>query len=345
MEKDYLIENLSLLIASGTDLISALVSIKGEVRSKKAKKTIDELINYIKEGSTLWQAFEKTKLLPDYVISLVKIGEESGKLPENLKIVVINQQKQQALKSKIQSALFYPVFVLSLTLIIGLGIAWFILPKLALVFSSLRLKLPLITQILISIGLFLGKYGIIVVPLIVLLLIATVYLIFINKKSKFIGENILFNLPIFRSLIQSVEISRMGFLLGTLLSAGIPITEAFSSLAQATTSSLYQKLYVHMQQKVTEGNSVEASLKLFKNVHNLIPAPTQQIILSAEQSGKLPDVLLNIGENYDGRTENLTKNLTVMLEPFLLIIVWLGVLFVAIGVILPIYSLIGELNR
>ena len=100
-----------------------------------------------------------------------------------------------------------------------------------------------------------------------------------------------------------------------------------------------------MQQKVTEGNSVEASLKLFKNVHNLIPAPTQQIIFSAEQSGKLPDVLLNIGENYDGRTENLTKNLTVMLEPFLLIIVWLGVLFVAIGVILPIYSLIGELNR
>ena len=185
-EKNQLIEDLSITLSSGMDLISALISIKSESTSKKFQKIIDRMIDDIKNGSQLWKAIDNSKLYPNYAVSLIRIGEESGNLAENLKIVVSEQQKQKYLRSKLISALLYPVLVLFLTLVIGIGIAWFLLPKLAQVFSSLRIELPLITKILIAVGLFLGKYGIVVVPLFIMAMIALFYLVFIFKEYIFI---------------------------------------------------------------------------------------------------------------------------------------------------------------
>jgi type IV pilus assembly protein PilC len=344
-EKDYLLENLSMLIASGMDVLTALESIKQDVKSKKVIKIIDQISNSIRSGSTFWLALQQAKLFPDYVISFIKIGEETGKLPDNLKIVIEQQQKERDFRSKIQSATMYPLFVFSLTLIIGLGIAWFILPRLAQVFSTLKLKLPVITQILISVGLFLGKYGFIAVPLIIIFISLTVYIIFIYKKTRFIGENILFRVPVISSLIKEIEISRFGFLLGTLLSSGIPAIDALDSLTSATTSSIYKKLYLHLRTQISQGNSFQKSLSSYKDIKSLMPSTIRQMLSSAEQSGHLQETLLKISQNYSAKIDTTTKNLSVMLEPILLIIIWLGVLGVALAVILPIYSLIGGLNK
>lgn len=344
-EKNQLIEDLSITLSSGMDLISALLSIKSETRSKSFQKIIDRMIDDIKNGSQLWKAISNTTLYPDYAVSLIKIGEESGNLPENLKIVVSEAQKQKSLHSKLISALIYPVLVLFLTLVIGIGIAWFILPKLAQVFSSLKIELPLITKILIAAGLFLGKYGIIVVPLFIFFIISIFYFMFIFKRTKFIGEAVTLKIPVFKTLYKEIEVTRMGYLLGTLLNAGITIIEALDSLSQATTSLTYSKFYRFLQIKIEQGNSVQSSLSLSKDSKKLIPNHIIQMIATSEQSGLLPDTFLKINEIYQEKIDDTTKNLTVLLEPILLVIVWLGVLFVALAVILPIYSLVGGLNQ
>lgn len=344
-EKEQLIGDLSITLSSGMDLISALISIKEESSSKSFRKLIDSMIDGIKNGSQLWKAIENTKLYPSYVISLIKIGEESGRLPENLKLIVNQLEKQKSLRSKIISALIYPVLVLSLTVVIGTGIAWFILPKLAGVFGSLKIELPLITKILIAVGLFLGKYGIVFVPLLIGFLAFSIYLIFVYSKTKFMGEYVILHLPIFKKLYQEIEVTRMGFLLGTLLNAGITIIEAFESLSQATTSLIYSKFYIFLQSKVAQGNSIQESFNLYKDSKKLIPGHVIQMISTSEQAGLLPDTLLKISEIYQEKIDDTTKNLATLLEPILLIIVWLGVLFVALAVILPIYSLIGGLNK
>lgn len=344
-DKSQLLEDLSITLSSGMDLISALFSIKSETSSKSFQKVIDQIIDDIKNGTRLWTAIKNTGIYPDYVVSLIKIGEEAGRLPENLKIVVLEQQKQKSLQSKLVSALLYPILVLFLTLVIGTGISWFLLPKLASVFSSLRLDLPLITKILIAIGLFLGKFGFIFVPFLVGLMVGSFYLLFIFKKTKYVGESLILNLPVFSQLYQEIEITRMGYLLGTLLNSGITIVEALESLSQATTSRLFAKFYNFLEIKVEQGNSLQSSFNQYKDTKKLIPAHIIQMIGTSEQSGLLPDTLLKISEIYQEKIDNTTKNLTVLLEPILLIIVWFGVLFVALAVILPIYSLIGGLNK
>src|SRR3989338_5258203 len=211
-ERDYFVENLSMLISGGMPIIQVLDSIGAEMRSRRMKNAIADIRADIESGTPLWKTLLSSRLFPTHAVSLIRLGEESGKLTQNLKVVAIEQEKDRVFKSKIRSAMMYPVFVLSLTAIVGVGISWFILPKLAVVFSQLKIKLPLITKILIGSGTFLGNYGQYVVPVAIFIIIVLFFFVFIFSKTKFIGQYILFSIPGIKGLIKEVEIARLGYL-------------------------------------------------------------------------------------------------------------------------------------
>lgn len=343
-DKAYFIENLSMLLASGMNIVAALESIKQEVSSRKMKKVITQIAADIDAGIPLWKSFKATALFPEYVISLLRVGEESGKLSENLKVISVQMEKDSLFRTKVRSAMLYPTIVISLTAIIGIGVSWFILPKLSKVFSQLRMNLPLITKILISFGEFISKNGVIVVPIGVVVLLLLIYIVFVFKKTKFIGDSIIRRFPGIKKLTKEVQLARFGFVLGNLLNAGLPIVRALESLADATNVKDYKKLYHYLKEQVDEGISFQKAFANYKNIRTLIPIPIQQMIVAAEQSGRLPEALQKIGEDYEEKTEITTKNLVVVLEPIMLVVVWVGVVLVALAVILPIYNLIGGFN-
>lgn len=340
-DKDYFIENLSMLVSAGMGILEALSAISIGVKTKKMKSIINTMSSGIEAGSPIWKALENSYIFPAHTVSLIRIGEKSGKLSQNLKVVGLQDEKDRVFNSKIRSAMMYPMFVLVLTLIVGIGIAWFILPKLSLVFSQLHLELPFITKYLIAFGVFLGEYGKIAVPIFLLALFSIIYFIFFFPKTKFIGQNALFSLPGIKRLIQEIELARFGYLLGTLLKAGLPIIQALDSLEKATTFPHYKMLYRHLLVNIDDGYSFKKSLMSYKKINKLIPMPIQLLIATGEKSGNLSNTLLSIGKRFEIKTETTTKDLTVILEPILLIIVWLGVVGVALAVILPIYNLIG----
>lgn len=343
-EKNYFIENLSMLLASGMNILTALDGIEEELNAQRMKEMIVELRADIEDGMSIWRALEKTKIFSVQVISLIRVGEQSGRLAQNLDVINSQQKKDRSLRSKIRSAIMYPVFIIVMMVVVSFGISWFILPKLSTVFDSLDMELPFITKVLITVGNFLGHYGLYVVPTGLILVFAAIYIIFINPKTKYIGYTAMFNFPITRKLILQVELSRFGYILGTLLRAGIPIDDALDALTLATEFRPYAKLYKHIKENVEIGYSLKASFDSFENTRKLIPSPVQQMIASGEQSGSLSDVLIRIGENYEEKTETTTKDLPTALEPILLVIVWIGVVGIAMSVIMPIYSLIGDLN-
>lgn len=343
-EKNYFLENISTLLASGMPIIEAIIAVRTEIKSKRLQKIIDTVSQDIQAGLTLSEALKNTEMFSNHVSSLIRIGEKSGKLIENLKILSVEQEKERNLTSKLRSAIMYPFFVLSLTVVVGTGIAWFILPKLAIVFSQLKLNLPQITKILINLGLFLSNYGAFVIPLFFLVLIVFFYFLFYFSKTKFIGEVFLFITPGIKLLLKQTELARFGYLLGTLLDAGLSPVEALRSLSEATSFVRYRKFYLYLQESIAEGNSFKKSFSQYKKIHKIFPMPIQQLIISGEQSGTLSLVLIKIGQNYEAKTDTTAKDLTIIIEPILLVIVWLGVLTVAFAVILPIYSLVGGLN-
>lgn len=343
-ERDHFIENLSMLVLSGMAITSALSSITKETRSPRMKEILEGVLLDIESGSPVWKAFDKTGLFKGYTISLIRLGEESGKFAENLRVVALEEEKEREFKSKVKSALMYPAFVLVLTAVVGIGISWFILPKLAKIFTDLKLALPLITKVLLGFGLFLSEHGVIVVPLGILILAFIFYIIFMFPKTKFLGEIVMFSIPGIKGLLMEVEVARFGYLLGTLLEAGLPVTKAIDSLASASEVIRYKAFYLYLRDSVDMGNSFQKSFTAYKKINDLIPQPMQQLTISGEQSGNLNKTLLKIGQMYEIKSDTTTKNLTIIMEPILLVIVWAGVVSVAFAVILPIYSLVGGIH-
>lgn len=342
-ERDYFIENLSLLIASGMGISSALSSISTSVKTWKMKKITKFIEDSVNAGSPLWKAFEETNFFPARIISLVRSGEEAGRLPEHLNLITVQQHKEKVFKSRLRSALLYPGIVLFLAFVIALGSTWIILPKLVSLFSELKGELPWTTQLLISAGSFFETYGLVAVPSLIAGASIFVYLLFFNQKTKFIGDFFLFRTPNIRLLVQGIELSRFGYIFGALLQAGFQPTEALESLKQGTNYKAYAKFYDHLSQSIMKGDSFEAALKSYHNADIYIPIPIQQLIISAEKSGKIPETFIRIGIIFEEKTDSMSQDLATVLEPIVLVIVGLVVGLIVSGILGPIYGLSNQL--
>lgn len=343
-DKDYLIENLAMLIDSGMDILSSLQVIEQEVQSKPMKKKLKQLIADVEAGFPLWRAMDKAKIVSTANIALIHIGEDSAQLAQNLDLIALQHQKRRGFESKLRSALMYPVLILCLTLFIGISISWFILPKLAKVFTDMKIELPLMTKILLGAGNILEHYGIFIIPGIVLLFAVGMYVLFFYEKTRFIGQKLLFVLPVIKQVLVEIEVARFGQVLGTLLGSGLPIVAAMNSIIEATSLVVYQRLYTQMRDNIVDGDSFKSSFERIKNVNRYVPLFIQKIIIAGERSGNLSNALLKIGQIYEEKTEETTRNLTVLMEPIMLIIIWFGVIGAAMAVVMPIYNLIGNLN-
>ncbi|QQS58769.1 type II secretion system F family protein [Candidatus Peregrinibacteria bacterium] len=343
-DQENLLENLSMLVESGMDIPETLRSIATEMRTPQMKRMMMQAEEDIENGLPVWKALEETNILPPHIIALLRIGEESGRLPKNLKMVALQQQKQRMLLSRVRSSLAYPMIVLFLSLFIGVGISWFILPRLSVVFSQLKIDLPFVTSLFIGFGTFLGKYGNIAIPAFLLVFFLIFYFVFFHRSTKHIGQGILLKTPVIHQLIKQAELSRLGYMMGALLEAGISVIEALLSLEKASVFRSYKKLYRLLRENMEEGISFGESFGKHKETKKLIPAPVQQLISSGEQSGNLSQIFFKIGESYEGKTEYTTKNMAALLEPIMLIIIWIGVVSVALAVVLPIYTLVGNMN-
>ena len=340
----YLIENISLLLASGVSVLPALESLSGGRHKKNFQKLLSVIREDIESGVSFSDALERTHLFPEYTIVLARLGELSGTLPENLKLASSQENKSLQFKSKIRSALMYPLFVMVMAVIVGGGVAWFILPKLSAVFTSLNIPLPYITRVLIGAGDFFKVHGAVVIPLAFLLFLFLLILFFFYPRTKWMGEHILLRLPGFGDMIRQSEIARMTYMLGSLLKAGFPITDAMNASQEASSITVYTKFYKHLGEHLENGDTFAQSFDSYGSIEILLPKSVEQVIITGSQSGSLSDSLVSISGTFNEKAETSAKNLTVILEPVLLVIVWLGVVGIALAVILPLYKLIGSLN-
>lgn len=340
---EYIVESLSMLLLAGVTVGEAIESIAAEIQNKQTRMTILEMRTNIDEGMPFSLAIEHTGLFAPSVITLIEVGESTGKLPENLKVIATQMHKNNAMNAKIKSAMLYPAFLVGLLFVVGTGIGVFLLPKLLDIINGLQVEVGPMTKVLIVVGTLFGKFGILFAAMVVLFGVMTMIGIKKSPAIKAFMEEILFRIPGIKKLLFETEISRFGFVLGTLLDAGLPIVTALQSLAASMSTRRYSRFCSELQEKVDEGNSFSKLLSQ-KKYRKLLPGTICQIVISAEKSGNLSGSLLKIGSNYEDKADLTAHNLETLLEPIVLVLIAIAVLFVALAVFLPIYSLIGNLN-
>lgn len=343
-ERGAILENISLLLDSGMDLLQAMTAATAEVKSKQLRSVLVEVRSEVESGVSLADALKDRRLVSEHELSLIRVGEQSGRLIANIGVLILERQKAQLFRARLQSAMLYPIFIVVVGFIVAIGVAYYVLPKLATVFTDLHVALPKMTQWLVTAGDFLAKYRATVVPAAAFLVLAVVYLLFFFGPTKRVGEYILFHLPGTGRILSEIEIARFGFMMGTLVEAGLPVVDSVAAVADMSSMSVFRKMYRRLHTELETGQTFNDTFIQYRRQMSLLPASLQQMITAAEQSGNLQQTFARIGERFEQKTELSTKNISVILEPILLVIVWLGVVFIAVAIMLPIYSLVGSFN-
>lgn len=343
-ESDFFLENLSILMRSALPVREAVSTLKEEIHGKKMLRAITVIENEIDAGAKISNALEKSGLLAERYVSLLRLGEETGELQKQMALVVAEQKKEQALHSKIRGALIYPGVILVVAIFVGVFTMWYIFPKLTSVFAQSGGQLPFTTRVIIGIGDFLTNWGVIAVPLTTTLVAAIIYYGFIYKKTRAVGETLLLRISATRTVIEDIELARFGYVMGSLLHAGISLPQALLSMQDSTSFVLYKKFYAQLYQQVTEGSSLYKAISSYPNFQRFIPSYLARLISAGEMSGSLSDTLTEIGAMFEVKTDNLAQNLSVLLEPIIIVVVGVIVAFLAIAIISPIYGLTTQIK-
>lgn len=339
------LESLSSLVSSGMDLRSVLTAIAEETESKTMGEYILQIREHVNDGTALSTAIEKTGLWGPGTIYLIRLGEKTGQMEKVLRSIVTTEEKQSLFRAKIITAMSYPVFVFFLAVVIGLIVSWFVLPRLITVFTSLNVELPILTRLLIRLGGLVQHYGAVAIPSIIISFFLIVYFLFIYKKTKYIGQRMLWTIPVTRRVIRESELARFGFVMNAMLSVRVPLHEALKVVADTTDLKIYEKAYRILAREIEDGITFQNVFPKIVMRRSLFGASIEQLIVSGEQSGSLPEVFGKIGVDNEERLELTTRSLSVLIEPVFFVVVWVGVIILALAFVLPIYSVLNGIHK
>ncbi len=275
---------------------------------------------------------------------MVKVGETGGALENTLIHLSLQMEKDYDLKKKIKGAMLYPMIILIATMALGSAMAIFILPKLTKLFQTFKVTLPLSTRILLWVSNLFQNYGFYIIGGFIILIFLLWYIVRSNF-ARLPTSRLILSLPIIGKISQNVNLARFNRILGTLLKSGVPVVEALSITANTLGNEVYKKRLLSVSEKVKKGIPISQVLKKESKHSDSFPQLVSRMIGVGEKTGKLDETLIYLAKFYEKEVDNTTKNLSVILEPILLILIGLVVALVAIAIISPIYKLSGSLRK
>lgn len=342
LDKLFFTKHLSIMLKSGIPLSEILDGLREEARSAAFKKILTGVYNDAQCGKSLEESLAKYPQAFDKLyLSLIKIGERSGNLEKNLTYLSEQLDKENSFKKKIQSAMLYPLLVLTATIGLGGAIAFFILPQLVDFFEGLNVELPLTTKILLFFGSTMRDYALLIILGLIGFFI--LFLTIIRMPSiRPSWQRLLLHLPFLGVFLKSSDLASFSRNLGIMLQSSIPIAQALTISAEAMGNEVFKTDIKKIGQAVEEGKSIEEVLRKEKFFE--FPSIMVKMIGVGERTGHLEENLLYLADFFEEEVDSLSKNLTNILEPALLLGIGLMVAFVALAIISPIYELTGSVR-
>jgi type IV pilus assembly protein PilC len=341
-EKMLFARHMEVMISSGMQILDSLKVLKRQAKSKAFIAVLDSLINDVQNGHFLSVGLEKYKgIFGDFFINLVRVGETSGTLADNLKYLSEELKKKQELQGKIRGAMIYPVFILIVTIGITAMLTFFVFPKVLPVFNSLGVDLPLVTRVFIAFSQFMITYGGWLFLGSGLLAIGIVFLLRI-RSVQFFWHRAILVLPVIKQMSQAVNMVNFARTLSLLLKSGMKIVESLNIAADTLSNLVYREEFKKVSEGVRKGDPMS---KYLTATTKLFPPIFAQMILIGENTGKLSETANYLANFYEDELDGATKTLSNVLEPLLLVTMGAIVSMVALSIVLPIYKISQGLGR
>lgn len=333
--------HLSVGIKAGMSLQDSLKLIQLQTKSKSFKIILDQIIGDTANGMFLSASMERySSIFGQLFINIVRVGEQSGTLTENLAYLAKELKKKQELRSKVRGALIYPAVIFCATIGIVATLMIGVFPKILPVFSSLKITLPFTTRILIATTNFL-THNTIWLALGIVALVATITILSKYEWYQHGWHHVLLRLPVVGAIAVKVNMASVSRILGLLLRSGTQIIEAVNITADALDNRVYRHELRTAGETLRRGDFF--SIYLSKNPRMFPPIFTNMVQVG-ENTGNLTDNLDYLSGFYEEDVDEVLKNLNSIIEPFLLLFMGLLVGFMALSVVTPIYSISQSLT-
>lgn len=335
--------HLAIIIKAGIPLYDGLIILKKQSQSKKVVTIIEQLARDVSNGMFFADSLERFhQTFGDFFISVVRVGEASGTLAQNLTYLSDETKKRRNLKRKIKSAMVYPVIVLVATLSVTAFLAFFVFPKLLPALTGSGAPLPESTRILMSAIGFFTNYGILCIGIIIVLLIAFHYLLTYVTPFRYLMHRVLLSIPILSKLSVSLNMVNFSRIFSLLLKSGVKIAEALTITGRTFDNLVYRRFIEAASQEIGRGGELS---RFLEQRPKLFPSFVTGMIEIGEATGNLNDNLSYISEYYEEEVSYELDAMTTIIEPVMLLFMGLLVGFVAISIITPIYSISANLAQ
>jgi type IV pilus assembly protein PilC len=331
---------LSTMINAGLPLTEGLLILRSQSKGTM-QKMVSQLLSEVEGGEAFSSALQKQgKIFSTTYIALIKSGELGGVLDDVLAKLADNMEKQQEFAGKVKGALIYPVIVIVGMVAVAIVMMLFVIPKLTSLYSEFGATLPLPTRILMGISGFMLKAW----PLMLILLGFGIYLYSSYRKSP-IGrkktDELLFKLPIIGDLQRQVILTDITRTLSMMVGAGVSILDGLNITSEVVSNMVIKDALKDAAKQVEKGFPVAFS---FAKHPEAFPYILSQMVAVGEETGKMEDVLKKISHVFEVESDEQVKNLTAAIEPLVMIVLGVGVGFLVIAVILPIYNLTSQFS-
>jgi len=322
------------MINAGLPLTEALTILSSQGKGL-LQEAIGVILRDVEGGSNLADALQKhPKIFSPVHIALVRAGESAGVLDNILTRLADNLEAQREFNSKIKGALTYPIIIL-----VGMGgvifiMMVFVIPKLTVLYTEFNAKLPKATQILITFSSFAAKFW----WLIILVVVGLAYVFRIlnkNRDTKRKLDELKFKIPIYGKLQNQIVLAEFTRTLGLLVGAGVSIVEALQISSKTASNIKIEEGILEASKQVEKGFPLSVTI----STNPFFPKILSQMLTVGEETGKVDEVLLKVAKFFQSESDESLKGLTSAIEPLIMVIMGVGVGFLAIAIILPIYNL------
>lgn len=328
---------LSTMVTAGLTIDDSLVILRDQ-SSSAFSPIIDDILNSVEGGSSLADALERhPKQFSRVYVSLIRAGEAAGVLDQILLRLADNLEKQREFVGKVKGAMIYPVIVIIGMVVVAGVMMVLVIPKLMSLYDEFEAELPAPTRILMDLSTFMSQYW--WLGLILLFVLFNVFKAF--RKTPFGRrqvDKLILKLPILGNVTKQIILTEMTRTLGLLVAAGISIVETLNIVAESMGNSIFEDALKESAKQVEKGLPLAGTLVAYEE----FPPIVAQMISVGEETGKLDEVLTKLSKYFETESDQMVKGLTTAIEPLIMILLGIGVAFLVISVILPIYNLTSQ---
>jgi len=329
---------LSTMVNAGLPITESLLIMRNQSKGGM-QKAVSQILADVEGGEALSVSMAKhPKVFSTTYVALVKSGEVGGVLAEVLVKLSDNMEKQQEFRAKVVGALIYPVIIVIGMVGVALIMMIFVIPKLLSLYNEFDAELPMPTKILMGISGVVAKFW----PIIFAIVAGLAYSLFMYRKTeagKLKTDGILLKIPLLGPLLTQIILTDLTRTLSMMVGAGVSILEGLNISAEVVNNAVMSNALKGIAKDVEKGFPVAYS---FSKRAEVFPYILSQMIAVGEETGKMDEVLQKLSHIFEVESDQKVKSLTAAIEPLVMVVLGIGVGFLVIAVILPIYNLTSQ---